>query len=428
MKVKMKRIMGLFLALAVFMGCLSLNPIASYAEENTFNINDGSVNITKSGNYTINGTGQATPNTISVTGSNITATITLNNVNIDIPNSNIQPAFCAKGYGQSNIHLTIKLKGTNSLKSSLTAGLYWTNSDVDSTLEIKGDGSLTATSRQYGAGIGGGNGSSGTNIKITGGTVIATGGAPGGQLGRGAGIGGGSLGSGENIKITGGIVTATRIGDAEEKSNGGKNITITGGSVKANSISTTPNDGNGNSVYLAKLENQDGVNEVTVDGGTANKKTFTRAGNHPGGDTAFYLYLTGKDHDLVTSKGNYKAEWNKSTNVFTIIKFDPDNVKSMTVTTQPKLDYTDGDPLDLSGIVVKLEDTNGATKYVHFNEFTDNKISATPENGTPLKAALTGTKVKLTKGNASVETKPLRVTAKYKVTYTDGANGQYFHN
>ena len=33
MKMRMKRIMGLFLALAVSIGCLSLNPIASYADD-----------------------------------------------------------------------------------------------------------------------------------------------------------------------------------------------------------------------------------------------------------------------------------------------------------------------------------------------------------------------------------------------------------
>ncbi|KXB47605.1 hypothetical protein HMPREF3188_00451, partial [Tissierellia bacterium KA00581] len=31
---KMKRIMGFFLALVMFMGCLPLNPIASYADDN----------------------------------------------------------------------------------------------------------------------------------------------------------------------------------------------------------------------------------------------------------------------------------------------------------------------------------------------------------------------------------------------------------
>ena len=417
MKMRMKRIMGLFLALAVSIGCLSLNPIASYADdtnEKTFNINAGNVNITQSGTYTIEGTGQLTQNTISVTGNDITATITLNNVNIDIPNSDIQPAFRAKGYGQSNIHLTIKLKGTNSLKSSLTAGLYWTNSDDNSTdnstLEIKGDGSLTATSRQYGAGIGGGNQCSGDNITITGGTVTATGGEAVGQGGGAAGIGGGSLGSGKNITITGGTVTAVGRDGAAGIGGGGwngsrKNIKITGGSVKASSISATPTDGSGHSVYLVKLENQDGVNEVTVDGGTGNAKTFKRASSHPDSDTAFYLYLTGQDHVLVTSKGIYNAEWNNTTNAFTIIKFIKMEVKE-----QPKkLTYTEGDKLDLLGLVVTLTDIDNNPKDVPFAQFTNNNITTDPKDGTELKLENDGKPVTLKRGNLTATTGALQV-------------------
>lgn len=299
MKMRMKRIMGLFLALAVSIGCLSLNPTISYANDantKTFNINEGNVNITQGGTYTIKGTGHATSNTISVTGSNIKAKIILKNVNIDVSNQDEQQAFLAKNNDQFNVHLTIILEGTNSLKSGdHRAGLTWNNSDNNSTLEIEGDGSLTATGGWAGAGIGGGYGGLGKNITITGGTVTATGGW------AGVGIGGGDAGS-------------------------GRNITITGGTVKASSISTTPTDGKGNNVYLFKLKNQDSVNEVTVDSGTKNAKTFTRAGNHPDRDTAFYLYLTGKDHDLDTSKKKYKAEWNNTTNTFTT-KFDPNDVK-----------------------------------------------------------------------------------------------------
>ena len=489
MKVKMKRIMGLFLALAVFMGCLSLNPIASYAEENTFNINAGSVNITKSGNYTINGTGQATSNTISVTGSGIAAKITLNNVNIDVSNQSYNAAFCAKSYGQSNVHLTIILQGTNSLKSGEErAGLMWNNSDNSSMLEIKGDGSLTATggknaagigsnwSRNGGtrnitiaggtviatggdgaAGIGGDRGNSGENIKITGGTVTATGGngaagiggggsysgknitiaggtvtatggfdaagIGGGRQGGsgenikitggtviatgvryGAGIGGGAWGSGKGLTITGGTVTATGGYAAAGIGGGSADIKITGGSVKVNGFGAIPTDGNGHSVYLAKLENQDGVNDVTVDSGTANAKTFTRAGNHPGGDTAFYLYLTGKDYDLVTSKGKYKAKWNDNTNAFTT-KFNPNDVRSMSVTSQPKkLIYTEGENLALDGLVVTLTDGQGFTRDVTPAEFDANGIEAAPENGAELKLANSGKKVTLKRGNLAAET------------------------
>ena len=208
MKVKMKRIMGLFLALVVSIGCLPLNPTVSYADDanaHTFNINDGSVNITQGGNYTINGTGKVTSNTISVTGSNIKATITLNNVNIDVSKQNDQKAFFAKNYDQTNVHLTIILQKTNSLKSGkYWAGLTWNNSDNSSTLEIKGDGSLTATGGENGAGIGASwNNIGSRNITIAGGSVTAKGGE------RAAGLGGGYQGSGENITIAGGTVTAT---------------------------------------------------------------------------------------------------------------------------------------------------------------------------------------------------------------------------
>ena len=301
MKVKMKRMMGLFLALAVSIGCLSLSPTVSYADDanaHTFNINDGSVNITQGGNYTINGTGKVTSNTISVIGSNITATITLHNVNIYVSDQNQKAAFLAKNNDQSNVNLTIILEGTNSLKSNAYgnwAGLTWNNSDNNSMLEIKGDGSLYAVGGNWGAGIGSSSFDSGKNITITGGTVTASGGYDSNA------IGGGYQGSAENI-------------------------TITGGSVKAGRIDATPTDSNGNHVYLAKLENQDGVNDVTVYSGTGNAKTFKRAGNHPYGDTAFYLYLTTQDHSLVTSKGKYKAEWHSDFNMFTIstiTKFNP---------------------------------------------------------------------------------------------------------
>ncbi|MFU0558201.1 hypothetical protein [Gardnerella vaginalis] len=369
-----------------------------------------------------------------MTGSNIKAKIILKNVNIDVSNQDEQQAFLAKNNDQSNVHLTIILEGTNSLKSGdHRAGLTWNNSDDNSMLKIKGDGSLTATGGWSGAGIGGGYGGSSENIKITGGTVTATGGT------FGAGIGGGGGDSGKNIKITGGTVTATGgwagagIGGGDADS--GRNITITGGTVKASSISVTPTDGKGNNVYLFKLKNQDGVNEVTVDSGTGNAKTFTRAGNHPGGDTAFYLYLTGKDHDLDTSKKKYKAEWNNTTNTFTT-KFDPNDVKSMTVTTQPsKLSYTEDDPLDLSGLVVTLTDDQGKTKEVKPTDFTANNINADPENGAVLKLGHNEKPVTLKRGNLTATTDalqvkqrvfdPTRVTSRTithqpKLSYTEG--------
>ena len=90
---------------------------------------------------------------------------------------------------------------------------------------------MTATSKEGGAGIGGGEQGNGEDITITGGTVTAT------SKEGGAGIGGGYNGSGENITINRGTVTAdgngwgAGIGGGQEGS--GEDITITGGTVTA---------------------------------------------------------------------------------------------------------------------------------------------------------------------------------------------------
>ena len=110
---------------------------------------------------------------------------------------------------------TIELDGKNELKSgSYNAGLEKNGHESEGTLTIKDDkgkdGSLTAEGGDKGgAGIGGGMESTGSNIKITGGTIEAVGGE------GAAGIGGGVYGPGRDIEISGGKVSATG-GDANE--------------------------------------------------------------------------------------------------------------------------------------------------------------------------------------------------------------------
>ena len=97
---------------------------------------------------------------------------------------------------------TIILSGENTVKGfhEMYPGIFVPE---NKTLTIQGDGSLTASSNGFGAGIGCGYGIACGNITIEGGTVTATGGR------RAAGIGGGSSASCGNISITGGTVTAT---------------------------------------------------------------------------------------------------------------------------------------------------------------------------------------------------------------------------
>ena len=97
--------------------------------------------------------------------------------------------------------------------------------------QIAQSGQLFARGGKYGAGIGGGDGFSGSNITINGGTVTANGGI------LGAGIGGGDGQFGSNIIINGGKVTANGgnggagIGGGAYAS--GSNITINGGMIDA---------------------------------------------------------------------------------------------------------------------------------------------------------------------------------------------------
>ena len=170
-------------------------------------------------------------NTITVINKAATALkLTLRDVKIDVSDEDEKTALSVQGDG----NVEIELDGDNELKSGFVrAGLEKNTSE--GTLTLKDDkkkaGSLTATGGKFGAGIGGGNGGSGKNITITGGTVNAKGGL------EGAGIGGGTGGSGEAITINGGTVEATGgkfgAGIGGGLNGVGKNITIKGGTVNA---------------------------------------------------------------------------------------------------------------------------------------------------------------------------------------------------
>ena len=163
-----------------------------------------------------------------------TANVTLDGVNIDTSKTGIigrdQAALRTEGDGDVNI----ELDGDNYLKSSFASHAAGLNKGNSGTLTINDEdnnGELEAVGGHDGAGIGGGQHSSASDITITGGTITAR----GGSTGSAAGIGGGSWGSGNNITISGGDVTA--IGSVYASGIGGEldgsNITISNGKVTA---------------------------------------------------------------------------------------------------------------------------------------------------------------------------------------------------
>ena len=155
-------------------------------------------------------TGKSDENTVTIDTSKGNVDVTFDDLKIDVSDKG-EAAVRVEGNGDA----TIELDGKNELKSgSYSAGLEKNGHEAEGTLTIKDDkgkdGSLTAEGGDGGgAGIGGGMESTGSNIKITGGTIEAVGGE------GAAGIGGGMYGQGRDIEISGGKVSATG-GDANE--------------------------------------------------------------------------------------------------------------------------------------------------------------------------------------------------------------------
>lgn len=300
----------------------------------TYESGANTLTFTAGGEYTVTGDGTATTERIIVSESNITATITLNNVNIDVSTQNDKPAFYAKSNDQSKVNLTIVLEETNILKSGeAQAGLTWSNTDDNSILEIKGEGSLTATGGKLGAGIGGcaahkfigRDGSSTRNIKISSGTITALGGESGAGIGGGyrgaanniiigdgtvtakggydaSGIGTGSTGLESNITISGGTVTATggnhNVGIGGGDSGSGSNITISGGMVTATGGEGQAGIGGGNQNVQSNITISGGI--VTATGGS--DSAGIGGGNYSSGGN-----ITISDGTVVATGGSYGA-------------------------------------------------------------------------------------------------------------------------
>ena len=103
------------------------------------------------------------------------------------------------------------------------------------------------------------------------------------------------------------------------------------------------------------------------------------------------------------------------------INVTADALTKIEVTTQPKLEYFSGEALDLTGMVVKATYASIRTK-----ELTKTEYTTSPEEGTVLKMADSGSTVTVTADGQTAETKALTVTPK-SVTIPVAA-GSYTYN
>lgn len=169
-------------------------------------------------------------------------TVTIKDVNIDVSGKG-QSAMFVQGKGDT----TLKLEGNNTLKSGqFCAGLEKDDEHSTGKLTITAEdtsSSLNAYGGHSGAGIGGGNQRSTSNLEIANGKIHAVGGV------LGAGIGGGGFGGNGEVSISGGEVTAqggdSAAGIGGSASGSGK-VTIKNGEVTAKTIGSAAAIGGGN--------------------------------------------------------------------------------------------------------------------------------------------------------------------------------------
>lgn len=90
--------------------------------------------------------------------------------------------------------------------------------------------------------------------------------------------------------------------------------------------------------------------------------------------------------------------------------FDPNNITKIKVRTQAtKMKYTEGENLNLAGIVVTLVDNLDNEKDVTLDKFAENGITTSPENGYLLKLSDNTKPIKIIKDDLSVFTDQIEV-------------------
>ena len=306
--------------------------------------------ISSAGGYKFTCSNQQTTNRIVVDGTYI---LGKDNINIYLDNVNINtsagPALQIAGTVKAKV--TIYLTGTNNLITTNrdSAGLQKDNEAqliiINAANTTTGILKASSDGLGAGAGIGGGNTGSCSNITINSGSVNASsksGAGIGGGLNgfcsnitinsgsvnassfSGAGIGGSLNGFCSNITINSGSVTASSTWGAGI--GGGLNgscsdITINGGSVKdssvkASSVSGSPTNAKGEKVYCCTIENPNSEDVIIdVDGTSTSWKPQNHKAVDPD-DKYLYAWLISKTHTISVGSKTQTYYVDKNSNEF----------------------------------------------------------------------------------------------------------------
>ena len=302
---------------------------------------------------------------------------------------------------------------------------------------IEGDANVTAVGSGYAAGIGGAGGGYSLSITIQeNAKVTAT--SP-----SGAGIGGGRNHSGYERAGNCGLITL----DSENViiANGGQNSQAIGLGYNSNMVENTVKNqlivgANTGEVWMFNA----GTNQPAFFGQAGDADDFSIASGraaiwytHTGGDpfpasgstaassdSADYGWTNENGTLTITSGGETTAAFNNFASGYTLGNWayfgtgaatEP-TVTGIAIKTQPTLTYTEGDALDLSGLVLTVTYSDGSTKEVSYDA-TDMAFTITDGTAIAHGAALSvadhnGKTITVTYQGQAAATNALTVTAK----------------
>ena len=111
------------------------------------------------------------------------------------------------------------------------------------------------------------------------------------------------------------------------------------------------------------------------------------------------------------------------------VEFDKDNIKNIEIKSEPsKMNYVEGEQLNLSGFVVTLTDINDNTVDVDYNDFLEYGIDVEPVDGTVLGLEDNGKQITVSKSEIETKTNQQIVVKEkikgYAVTVKEPVNGQ----
>ena len=100
------------------------------------------------------------------------------------------------------------------------------------------------------------------------------------------------------------------------------------------------------------------------------------------------------------------------------VEFDKDNIKDIAINSEPsKMNYVEGEKLELSGFVVTLTDINDNTVEVPYNDFLEYGIDVEPVDGTEMTSEDNGKRITVSKSGIETKTNPVEVK---ELEYNDG--------